>query len=148
VTASVCPTCGGAHGTHEQVSSDDVLRAVAHEYSVRIGDIVAADRHQTKAIARHVAALLLRFVCRQSYTEIARTLARRDHTSAIHAVRRIAALMLAGDAVCSHVTAICASLPYPVPPREWLAQFALVRAVARAPVDVDEDQSDAKPEVA
>lgn len=64
-----------------------ILRAVAHEFNARISEVTSGRKIGPLARARFVVALLLRWRG-FSYPDIGWVLGRRDHSTAIHAVRR------------------------------------------------------------
>ena len=70
-----------------------VLRTAAALFHVHPNEILGRDRHQTIALARHVAAYLFR--CDGlSYPEIGREMG-RDHTTVMSGIKRIAAIVAA-----------------------------------------------------
>ncbi|HYD34872.1 MAG TPA: chromosomal replication initiator protein DnaA [Vitreimonas sp.] len=79
-----------------KVSPNDVLRAVANHYHVKQAALKGSQRVQHLVKARHVAMFLLREDLKLPLTETARWFSNRDHTSVIHAVKKIS-LSLAED---------------------------------------------------
>lgn len=69
---------------------DALFEAAADACAVSVHDVLGASRDTCVARARHVIAYLLRRDFRLSYPEIGMVLG-RDHTTAIHAVRRVEA---------------------------------------------------------
>lgn len=72
-----------------KVSPVDVLRTVANHYHVKQSAMKGQQRVAQLVKARHVAMYLLKEDLGLPLTEIARWFANRDHTSALHAVRKI-----------------------------------------------------------
>lgn len=71
-------------------------------------DIQSARRTKRIALARHVAMYVARTLTTASYPEIGRRIGRRDHTTVIHGVRRIGALVAAGDPIAEDVRRVIA----------------------------------------
>jgi hypothetical protein len=74
-----------------------IVRAVGNYYGIPV-DVLRGDRRAPRVIfARHIAAYLCRVDGQCSYPEIGAYL-RKDHTTALHAHRRIVALVEADNA--------------------------------------------------
>lgn len=67
----------------------DIIAAVCDVMDLPERVVLGRRRSYRVALARHIAAYLMRQHCRMGLTEIARQLNRRDHTTAFHAIRRI-----------------------------------------------------------
>lgn len=93
----------------------DVIAAVATATGASIVDLTdSADRrHQPLAFFRQLSMYLVRELCEFSLPETGRVFS-RDHTTVLHAVRKVERLALAGDpttvAVVGEVTARVATL--------------------------------------
>lgn len=70
--------------------SMQILHFVAAYYGFRVEDLQKRDRHKRVALARHVAMYLLREHAKLSFPEISALMGKKDHTTAMSAVRRIA----------------------------------------------------------
>jgi chromosomal replication initiator protein len=68
----------------------DIQRAVAAHYNLGTEDLEGLRRRRTIVLARHVAMYLCRVLTEASLAEIGEAF-NRDHTTVLHAVRRIAA---------------------------------------------------------
>src|SRR5687768_6778824 len=86
--------------TDETYGKERIIGAVASFYGIHRQTLVGkavGNRSRTPALARHVAAYLLRHRTRRSLQEVARDVGLKNHTSVLHAVRRIEALLEAPD---------------------------------------------------
>lgn len=72
-----------------------ILAVAADAFHVHPNDLLGDDRHQTVALARHVAMYLFRLE-RLSYPEIGREM-NRDHTSVMSGAKRIALFVNRGQ---------------------------------------------------
>jgi chromosomal replication initiator protein len=90
----------------QPVSVEDVVRAVCHHFNLRSSDLLGKDRHRSVAQARHVAIYLCRQRLRCSYPELGRHFGHRDHTSVMHAVKKVEALRATDADLRGHIDAI------------------------------------------
>ena len=88
------------------VSVEDVVRAVCHHFNLRSSDLLGKDRHRSVAQARHVAIYLCRQRLKCSYPELGRHFGHRDHTSVMHAVKKVAAMQATDPDLRGHIDAI------------------------------------------
>jgi chromosomal replication initiator protein len=72
----------------------EILEASAQEFGVERATLLSSNRRRQVTDARQVAMYLAREFTGHSYTEIARGIGNRDHTTAINAVKRIKAALL------------------------------------------------------
>lgn len=72
-----------------RVSEEDVLSAVARYYSIDKATIKGKKRDRATAEARHISMYLLREEVQLPLATIGRVMGGRDHTTVIHACRRI-----------------------------------------------------------
>ena len=70
-----------------------ILEAVAQVTAVPIDALTSKRREKQVAYARHLSMYLLRDLAHQSYAQIGRLLGGRDHTTVLHAFRRIEGLL-------------------------------------------------------
>lgn len=80
-----------------RVTIDEIQRRVAEHYNVRIADMHSARRARNVARPRQVAMYLAKQLTARSLPEIGRKFGGRDHTTVMHAVKKVEELM-AGDA--------------------------------------------------
>ncbi len=74
------------------VSIDNIQRTVAEYYKIKISDILSKRRSRSVARPRQVAMALAKEVTNHSLPEIGEAFGGRDHTTVLHACRRIAEL--------------------------------------------------------
>ena len=83
----------------QPVSLDRIVEVVCTELHLTRGDLASRDRGPRVSLGRGVVACLARRLTDYSYPEIARTLARRNHSSAHAAARRIEQMATEGQSV-------------------------------------------------
>ncbi|MGN5375987.1 chromosomal replication initiator protein DnaA [Sphingomonas hankookensis] len=76
-------------GPAKRVTIDDIQRAVSAHFEVKQLDLISARRAQVIARPRQVAMYLAKRLTTRSLPEIGRKFGNRDHSTVIHAVRRI-----------------------------------------------------------
>jgi chromosomal replication initiator protein len=72
-----------------KVTIDEIKRKVADHYNLRLSDLVSARRARAVARPRQVAMFLAKTLTSKSLPEIGRGFGGRDHTTVIHAVRKV-----------------------------------------------------------
>ncbi|MEM6423084.1 MAG: chromosomal replication initiator protein DnaA, partial [Pseudomonadota bacterium] len=72
-----------------KVSIEEIKRRVADHYNLRLSDLVSARRARNVARPRQVAMFLAKTLTTKSLPEIGRGFGGRDHTTVLHAVRKI-----------------------------------------------------------
>jgi chromosomal replication initiator protein len=75
-----------------QVSIDNIQRTVAEYYSIKIADINSKRRNRTIARPRQIAMALAKELTNHSLPEIGDAFGGRDHTTVLHACRKVAEL--------------------------------------------------------
>lgn len=75
-----------------QVSIDNIQRTVAEYYNIKISDLLSKRRNRTIARPRQVAMALAKELTNHSLPEIGEAFGGRDHTTVLHACRKIAEL--------------------------------------------------------
>jgi chromosomal replication initiator protein len=75
-----------------QVGMDNIQRTVAEYYNIKISDILSKRRNRTIARPRQVAMALSKELTNHSLPEIGEAFGGRDHTTVLHACRKIAEL--------------------------------------------------------
>jgi hypothetical protein len=71
---------------------EDIQRAVCRRYGVSRADMLSARRTATIVLPRQIAMYLAKTITLRSLPEIGRRFGGRDHTTVLHAVRKIEAL--------------------------------------------------------
>ncbi len=72
-----------------RVTIDEIQKRVAEHYNIRLGDMHSARRARAVARPRQVAMYLAKQLTPRSLPEIGRKFGGRDHTTVMHAVRKI-----------------------------------------------------------
>ncbi|MEM1384055.1 MAG: chromosomal replication initiator protein DnaA [Pseudomonadota bacterium] len=76
----------------KKVTLDEIKRRVGEHYNLRQADLISARRARAVARPRQVAMYLAKTMTTKSLPEIGRGFGNRDHTTVLHAVRRIESL--------------------------------------------------------
>ena len=72
-----------------RVTIDEIQKKVAEYYNIRVSEMSSARRAQVVVRPRHVAMYLAKELTSRSLPEIGRCFGNRDHTTVLHAVRRV-----------------------------------------------------------
>ncbi len=75
-----------------RVTIDEIQKVVAEYYNIRVSEMSSARRAQVVVRPRHVAMYLAKELTQRSLPEIGRRFGNRDHTTVLHAVRRVTGL--------------------------------------------------------
>ncbi|MDR3450970.1 MAG: chromosomal replication initiator protein DnaA [Alphaproteobacteria bacterium] len=75
--------------SERRITIDEIQKKVAEHYNVRVADMHSARRSRAVARPRQVAMYLAKQLTPRSLPEIGRKFGGRDHTTVIHAVRKI-----------------------------------------------------------
>ncbi len=75
--------------SERKVTIDEILRKVADHYNLRMSDLLSARRARAVARPRQVAMYLAKMLTTRSLPDIGRRFGGRDHTTVLHAVRKI-----------------------------------------------------------
>lgn len=76
-----------------RISIDDIQKQVANHYNIKVSDMHSARRSRSVARPRQVAMYLSKKLTSKSLPEIGRKFGGKDHTTVMHAVKRIEELM-------------------------------------------------------
>jgi len=76
-----------------QIMIEDVLRAVTGHFNVSRADLLSSRRHKSVVYPRQVGMYLAKTLTTRSLPEIGRKFGGRDHTTVLHAVRKIERLV-------------------------------------------------------
>ena len=82
-----------------KITIEEIQRRVAEYYNVRLADMLSARRARAVARPRQVAMYLSKQLTTRSLPEIGRKFGGRDHTTVIHAVRKIDELRQADSGI-------------------------------------------------
>ena len=72
-----------------KVTMDEIMRKTCDYYNVRMSDMMSPKRSRNIARPRQMAMWLAKHLTQRSYPEIGKRFGNRDHTTVIHAVRKI-----------------------------------------------------------
>jgi len=75
-----------------QVSLENIQRTVADYYKLRTSDLLSAKRSRSLARPRQLAMALAKELTKHSLPEIGQAFGGRDHTTVLHATRKIKSL--------------------------------------------------------
>ena len=90
----------------KRVRVDDILRIVAKHYNVTRADILSQRRTANVVKPRQIAMYLAKMLTLRSLPEIGRRFGGRDHTTVLHAVRKIEGLVGSDRAMADEVEAL------------------------------------------
>ena len=80
---------------NRRITIDEIQRKVAEHYNIRLSEMLSARRARAVARPRQVAMYLAKQMTSRSLPEIGRRFGGRDHTTVMHAVKRIEELAAA-----------------------------------------------------
>jgi chromosomal replication initiator protein len=83
----------------KQVSIDNIQRTVAEYYKLRTSDLLSSKRSRSIARPRQIAMALAKELTKKSLPEIGSAFGGRDHTTVLHATRRVKALRATDETV-------------------------------------------------
>ncbi|MBV8566558.1 MAG: chromosomal replication initiator protein DnaA [Methylobacteriaceae bacterium] len=91
--------------SHEpkKVKIEDIQKLVASHYNVTRADILSARRTANVVLPRQIAMFLSKALTMRSLPEIGRRFGGRDHTTVLHAVRKIDALTKSNTAISEEI---------------------------------------------
>jgi chromosomal replication initiator protein len=87
----------------KRVKIEDIQRVVARQYNVSRSDLLSSRRTANVVRPRQVAMYLAKTLTLRSLPEIGRRFGGRDHTTVLHAVRKIEALVSKDNALADEV---------------------------------------------
>ncbi len=77
----------------KRVKVEDILRVVSRHYGVSRGDLLSQRRHRSVVWPRQIGMYLAKQLTARSLPEIGRRFGGRDHTTVLHAIRKIDKLL-------------------------------------------------------
>ena len=89
--------------SERKVTIDEILRKVADHYNLRMSDLLSARRARQVARPRQVAMYLAKTLTSRSLPDIGRRFGGRDHTTVIHAVKKIEELKATDSQIAEDV---------------------------------------------
>ncbi len=89
--------------SERKVTIDEIIRKVADHFNLRMSDLLSERRSRSVARPRQVAMYLAKTLTSKSLPEIGRRIGGRDHTTVIHAVRKIEELRMTDSQIADDV---------------------------------------------
>ncbi len=89
--------------SERKVTIEEIIRKVADHYNLRMNDLLSARRARAIARPRQVAMFLAKMLTSKSLPEIGRKFGGRDHTTVIHAVKKVEELKLTDSQIAEDV---------------------------------------------
>ena len=89
--------------SERRVTIDEIQKRVAEHFNIRLSEMTSARRARSVARPRQVAMYLAKQLTTRSLPEIGRKFGGRDHTTVMHAVRKIEELKLSDRALAEDV---------------------------------------------
>ena len=86
-----------------RVTIDDIQKQVSKHFSIRTSDMFSARRARSIARPRQIAMYLAKNLTTSSYPEIGRKFGGRDHTTIMHAVKKVEELLNNDSEMCDDV---------------------------------------------
>ncbi len=86
-----------------KVTVEEIQRKVAEHYGIRLSDLIGPKRLRAIARPRQVAMKLSKDLTTRSYPDIGRRFGGRDHSTVMHAVKRVEELVAADQQVAEDV---------------------------------------------
>ena len=96
--------------SQRKITIDDIQRKVADYYNLRLSDLLSARRSRAIARPRQIAMYLSKILTTRSLPEIGRKFGGRDHTTVIHAVKKVEDLRVNDVAIDEEVEVLRRSL--------------------------------------
>ena len=87
-----------------RITVDEIQKQVASHFHIRVADMFSARRSRQIARPRQIAMYLAKNLTSLSYPEIGRSFGNRDHTTIMHAVRKIEELMISDTELSDDVS--------------------------------------------
>ncbi|GIS07563.1 MAG: hypothetical protein CM15mP111_1780 [Hyphomicrobiales bacterium] len=85
---------------------EDVLRTISGHFNVTKQDILSSRRHKTIVYPRQIGMYLAKVLTTRSLPEIGRKFGGRDHTTVLHAVRKIEKLIKTNPSIRESITTL------------------------------------------
>ena len=89
--------------TQKNITVEEIIRKVADHYNLKVNDILSARRARAVARPRQIAMFLSKNLTSKSLPDIGRRFGGRDHTTVIHAIKKITELKETDAAIAEDV---------------------------------------------
>lgn len=100
------------HGARRKVTVSNIQDVVAAHFGLEMGDLLSAKRDRHLARPRQIAMSLAKQLTTLSLPDLGRAFGGRDHTTVLHAVRKIDELRRADKDLCATIDQLTQSLRY------------------------------------
>jgi chromosomal replication initiator protein len=100
-------------GSGQRVKIDDILRVVGKHYNVPKSDLLSPRRARSIVRPRQIGMYLAKTLTTRSLPEIGRRFGGRDHSTVLHAVRKIEGLIRTDEKLAREVTLLVRLLEQP-----------------------------------
>jgi chromosomal replication initiator protein len=97
-------------GGERRITVDEIQKTTADHFGLKQADLLSERRTRAVARPRQIAMHICKHLTTRSYPDIGRRFGGRDHTTVIHAVRRIDALMAVDEQIARDVDALTRKL--------------------------------------
>jgi chromosomal replication initiator protein len=77
----------------KEITVDEIIKRVAHHYNVKVTDLKSPKRLKAVVLPRQIAMFLARQLTSSSYPEIGDRFGGKDHSTIIHAIKKIEKLL-------------------------------------------------------
>ena len=96
--------------SEKRITVDEIQKTVATHFGVSTSDICSKRRTQNVVRPRHVAMYLAKTMTTRSLPDIGRRFGGRDHSTVIHAVKKVTEMLKSGDSIADDVDALTRAL--------------------------------------
>ncbi|WP_323760673.1 chromosomal replication initiator protein DnaA [Maricaulis sp.] len=96
--------------SERRLTVDEIQKVVATHFGITTADICSKRRTQVVVRPRHIAMYLAKTLTTRSLPDIGRRFGGRDHSTVIHAVSKVTAMIDAGDPVADEIDALTREL--------------------------------------
>ena len=97
-------------GAEKRITVDDIQKATSEHFGLKQADLISERRNRSIARPRQAAMWLAKQLTTRSLPDIGRRFGGRDHTTVLHAVRRIEALKSEDPALARDLEALVRKL--------------------------------------
>jgi chromosomal replication initiator protein len=94
------------------VTIDNIIKTVAEYYKIKVADVLSKRRTRSIARPRQMAMALAKELTNNSYPEIGNSFSGRDHTTVMHAVKKIKQLRAEDHDIMEDYTNLIRTLSY------------------------------------
>lgn len=92
------------------VTIGDIQKHIAHKYNIKITDLTAADRSKNLVRLRQLGMYVAKQITSCSLGDIGKSFGKRDHTTVIHALKKVEELLRNGELMQSEIDEVIRGL--------------------------------------